>query len=209
MRAAPNRAGSTCAPGSCTRDGGGGGVAGGGWHARPLEPTRRRGVATPTARPSPVAAWRERQRPTAGPRARMRGLSAALLALFGAGVADAQRRHCAEPRYRWSAKVDTALAAGAPVATLVTAVLATWPPPDLTPRDRCAARRERELTLRGVTGWVRRVDKYKDDGDWHIELTERQDSPPDSCIVVEIPSPPFGAGVPAAPRPPASRPRPP
>jgi hypothetical protein len=123
----------------------------------------------------------------------MRGLSAALLALFGAGVADAQRRHCAEPRYRWSAKVDTALAAGAPVATLVTAVLATWPPPDLTPRDRCAARRERELTLRGVTGWVRRVDKYKDDADWHIELTERQDSPPDSCIVVEIPSPRYGS----------------
>src|SRR5260370_41877267 len=155
MGAGRKRGGSTCAPGSCTRHGGGGGVAGGGRHARSLEPTRRRGVATPTARPSPVAAWRERQRPTAGPRARMRGLSAALLALFGAGVADAQRRHCAEPRYRWSAKVDTALAAGAPVATLVTAVLATCPPPHLTPRDPRPGRPGRQPPPRGVTGWVR------------------------------------------------------
>jgi hypothetical protein len=122
----------------------------------------------------------------------VRGLSVALLALLGAGVGSAQRRRCTEPHYRWSAKVDTTLAAATPVATTVTAVLTTWEPLDLSARDRCAARRERELTLYGVTGWVRRVDKYKDDGDWHIELTERQDSPPDSCILGEIPSPRYG-----------------
>ena len=38
-----------------------------------------------------------------------------------------------------------------------------------------------------------RVDRFKDDGDWHIELTERADSPSDSCIVVEIPAPRYGA----------------
>lgn len=122
----------------------------------------------------------------------MRGLSVALLALLGAGVGTAQRRRCTEPHYRWSMKVDTTLVAATPVASTVTAVLTTWPPPPLTARNRCAARRERELTVYGVTGWVRRVDKYKDDGDWHLELTERQDSPPDSCLVAEIPSSRYG-----------------
>jgi len=104
----------------------------------------------------------------------------------------AQRRRCTEPHYRWSAKVDTALVAATLVATTVTAVLTTWEPPDLTARDRCGARRERELTVYAISGWVRRVDKSKDDGDWHIELTERRDSPPDSCILSEIPLSRYG-----------------
>jgi len=51
----------------------------------------------------------------------------------------------------------------------------------------------RELGVYSVTGWVRRADKFKDDGDWHVELTERADSPSDSCIVVEIPAPKYSA----------------
>jgi hypothetical protein len=116
----------------------------------------------------------------------------ALLALLGAGVDTAQRRRCTEPHYRWSAKVDTTLIAATPVASTVTAVLTSWAPRPVTARDRCAARGDRELTVYGVTGLVRRVDKYKDDGDWHIELTERQDSPPDSCILSEIPAARYG-----------------
>ena len=50
---------------------------------------------------------------------------------------------------------------------------------------------EREREVYGISAWVRRVDKHKDDGDWHIELTERSDSPSDSCIVVEIPAPQY------------------
>jgi len=123
----------------------------------------------------------------------MRGLSLALVALLGAGVSTAQHRRCTEPHYRWSAKIDTALVAGTPVATTVTAVLTTWPLPDLTARNRCAPRRDRELTVYEVTAWVRRVDKDKDDADWHIELTERPDSPPDSCLLAEIPAPGYGS----------------
>ncbi len=95
---------------------------------------------------------------------------------------------CREPHYRWTQKTDTALADLAPQTTSVSAILATWAPPQLGPRDRCALRSERELGTYSVTAWVRRADKFKDDGDWHVELTERADSPPDSCVVVEIPA---------------------
>jgi len=110
------------------------------------------------------------------------------LCCLAAGASlDAQA--CREPHYRWTQKTDTALAGVAPVATSVSAMLADWAPPNLGAKDRCARRSERELLTYSVTAWVRRVDKVKDDGDWHIELTERVDSPADSCIVVEIPPP--------------------
>jgi hypothetical protein len=109
-----------------------------------------------------------------------------------ATAAPAAAQRCAEPHYRWTEKVDTLLARPDPVPTTITAILTGWAPPDLTARDDCADRGGRERTVYAVAGWVRRVDKRKDDGDWHIELTERADSPPDSCIVVEIPSPRYG-----------------
>jgi hypothetical protein len=105
----------------------------------------------------------------------------------------AQAASCREPHYRWTQKVDTALAELPPLDGSVAAILATWAPPNLGPRDRCAPRADRELHTYRVTGWVRRVDKFKDDGDWHIELTERADSPPDSCVVVEIPARKYSA----------------
>jgi len=120
--------------------------------------------------------------------------AAALVALGLAGLlagAPLEAQACREPHYRWTQKTDTALADLAPQATSVSAILATWAPPDLGPRDRCALRSERERGTYSVTAWVRRVDKFKDDGDWHIELTERADSPADSCIVVEIPAPKY------------------
>ena len=113
--------------------------------------------------------------------------------LAGAPGAPVGAQACREPRYRWTQKTDTALADLAPQATSVSAILATWAPPDLGPRDRCAPRSQRELGVYGVTAWVRRVDKFKDDGDWHVELTERADSPADSCIVVEIPARKYSA----------------
>lgn len=99
---------------------------------------------------------------------------------------------CREPHYRWTQKTDTALAELPPQPTSVAAILATWAPPNLGRRDRCVPRLSRELHTYHVTAWVQRVDKFKDDGDWHVELTERADSPPDSCIVVEIPARKYG-----------------
>jgi len=99
---------------------------------------------------------------------------------------------CREPHYRWTQKTDTTLAEVVPQPTSVAVILATWAPPHLGPRDRCAPRSDRELETYSVTAWVRRVDRFKDDGDWHVELTERADSPSDSCIVVEIPAPRYG-----------------
>ncbi len=109
------------------------------------------------------------------------------LALFSLELPK-QAQMCREPHYRWTQKVDTTLAEPPPLDGSVAAILATWAPPNLGPRDRCAPRVDRELHTYRVTGWVRRVDRFKDDGDWHIELTERADSPSDSCVVVEIPA---------------------
>jgi len=96
---------------------------------------------------------------------------------------------CGEPHYRWTQKVDTSGVAVPPEPTSVSAMLATWAPPLLGSRDDCAPRADRELRTYSLLAWVRRVDKYKDDDDWHLELTDRADSPVDSCIVAEIPHP--------------------
>ena len=68
-------------------------------------------------------------------------------------------------------------------------MLHTWTLPIFTGEDafRCAPRDGHELKSYSLLGWVRRVKTGQDDGDWHIELTSRRDSPVDSCIVVEIP----------------------
>ena len=118
---------------------------------------------------------------------RAAALAALVLASLPAAPLAAQA--CREPHYRWSQKTDTSLAALRPQSVSISAILATWAPPNLTRRDACAPRVSRERQVYGLVGWVRRVDKTKDDGDWHIELTERADSPVDSCIVVEIPAP--------------------
>lgn len=96
---------------------------------------------------------------------------------------------CREPHYRWTQKIDTSGIAVPPQSTSVAAMLATWAPPLLGSRDACAPRDDRELQTYSLVAWVRRVDKYKDDDDWHLELTDRADSPVDSCIVAEIPHP--------------------
>ena len=111
----------------------------------------------------------------------------ALAGVLPTGPRGAQR--CRQPHYRWAQKIDTSLATLAPQPASAVAILGTWEPPHLGAQDRCAPRAGPELQVYRLTGWVRRVDKVKEDGDWHIELTERADSPVDSCIVVEIPAP--------------------
>ena len=100
---------------------------------------------------------------------------------------------CREPHYRWTQKIDTSLANLPPDSASVAAILGSWAPPDIASRDRCTPRADRELRVYVVTGWVRRLEKVKEDGDWHIELTDHADSRADSCVVVEIPAPRYGA----------------
>src|SRR5438874_11821597 len=66
-------------------------------------------------------------------------------------------------------------------------------PRAVTARDWCVPRAGRELVVYEVRGWVRRLETSKDDGDWHIELTDRPDGPADSCIVAEIPQGKLGS----------------
>src|SRR5439155_17276410 len=120
-------------------------------------------------------------------------LVALVLAGLHARAAPLAAQQCREPHYRWTQKVDTSLAALALDPASVAAILASWAPPSIASRDRCARRADRELRVYLLTGWVRRVEKVKDDGDWHIELTQRADSPADSCVVVEIPAPKYSA----------------
>jgi hypothetical protein len=96
---------------------------------------------------------------------------------------------CPEQHYRWSEKIDGSLASVTPARTYVTTILKSWAPLELTraAKYKCWDRAGRELKVYSLTGWLRRVRTGESDGDWHIELTSRQDSPVDSCIVLEIP----------------------
>jgi hypothetical protein len=63
-----------------------------------------------------------------------------------------------------------------------------WPGPDYW----CAERVGRERVVYSLEGWLRDADTTKDDGDWHLELTQGPDDPRGQCIVVEIPAPRWG-----------------
>src|SRR5437870_2693734 len=101
-------------------------------------------------------------------------------------------QRCAEPHYRWSEKVDTALATRPATPTLISEILAAWAPPSLTSNDACAPRAGREDSVFVVTGWVRRMRLHESDGDWHIEVTEAATTPVTSCIIAEIPAEAYG-----------------
>jgi len=105
----------------------------------------------------------------------------------------AEAQTCTDAHYRWAAKTAESLASVTPTRTSITTMLRSWRLPDLTGQAqyKCAARAGKELKTYSVLGWVRRVKTGEEDGDWHVELTSRRDSPVDSCIVVEIPP---GAG---------------
>src|SRR2546426_9879028 len=101
-------------------------------------------------------------------------------------------QRCAEPHYRWSEKVDTALATRPATPALISEILTAWAPPSLTSNDACAPRGGREDSLVVVTGWVRRMRLHERDGDWHIELTDAATTPVTSCIIAEIPAETYG-----------------
>src|SRR5712691_768590 len=101
-------------------------------------------------------------------------------------------QQCAEPHYRWSEKVDTALDNRPATPALISEALTAWAPRSLTSKDPCARRAGREDSVVVVTGWVRRMRLHESDGDWHIELTEAATTPVTSCIIAEIPAEAYG-----------------
>jgi len=101
-------------------------------------------------------------------------------------------QRCAQPHYRWSEKVDTALENRPATPALISQMLTGWAPRSLTSRDACAPRAGREDTVVVVTGWARRLRLHESDGDWHIELTEAATTPVTSCIIAEIPAETYG-----------------
>lgn len=111
-------------------------------------------------------------------------------ALLVARTAAAQ---CPDPHYRWTEKTRESLASLTPVKRSIGTILG-WATLEFTGEDRykCAPRKGHELQVYSVLGWVRRVKTQETDGDWHIELTARQDSDTGSCIVAEIPPPELG-----------------
>src|SRR2546428_13349377 len=122
----------------------------------------------------------------------LRDLAPALVALGLAGLSAAAplgAQECREPHIRSKQKTDTALADVAPQPTSVAVILATWAPPHLGPRDRCAPRSDHELETYSVTAWVRRGGRVQDDGDWRIERTRPARRPFESFILVESPAP--------------------
>lgn len=89
-------------------------------------------------------------------------------------------------------KLDGSLRDQSPTVVDVSGVLA-WKPRNILRAEKEAPRAESELKVYEVTGWVRRIKKHEDDGDWHIELTENDDDAVRTCIIVEIPSDDHGA----------------
>ena len=121
-----------------------------------------------------------------------RSLLAVMLAIVGRPAA---AQTCTDPHYRWTVKTAESLASVTPTRTSVTTMITSWSLPEFTGQAiyKCAPRAGKELKTYSVLGWVRRVKTGEADGDWHIELTSRSDSPTDSCIVVEIPPAELGA----------------
>ncbi|HKI95177.1 MAG TPA: hypothetical protein VJ992_07785 [Gemmatimonadales bacterium] len=115
----------------------------------------------------------------------------ALLVVFGAMVCapSPAAAQCDVPHYRWAQKTEESLASTAARRTNITSILRQWSLLEFTRADvyKCAERVGNERHVYSVLGWVRRVLRDEDDGDWHIEVTVRADTPIDSCMVVEIP----------------------
>ena len=100
---------------------------------------------------------------------------------------------CTPAHYRWDQKTDTSLVHAASTSVDVSDMLA-WAPRSITRKDKCAARVGREKKVYEVTAWVRRIRLHETDGDWHVEITEEEDSPvAANCVIVEIPDPQYGA----------------
>ncbi|HMG73907.1 MAG TPA: SH3 domain-containing protein [Pyrinomonadaceae bacterium] len=91
--------------------------------------------------------------------------------------------------YRWSAKITTSGFTQTPTKPSVSAAL-NWTPLPFAGHDLlswCEARSGREMKPFSVQGWVRRTRTEANDGDVHVEITQKANDPVTDCLVVEIP----------------------
>lgn len=91
--------------------------------------------------------------------------------------------------YRWSAKIATSGFDQTPGKPSVNAAL-NWAPLPFSGHallSWCEARSGRETKTFSVLGWVRRTRK-EDDGDVHVEITQKANDAVEDCFVVEIPA---------------------
>lgn len=120
---------------------------------------------------------------------RTASLAIALLAGASVILPPSAAAQCDVPHYRWAQKTEESLASTVARHTNITSILTHWSLPDITGANvyKCAERVGNERHVYSVLGWIRRVKRNEDDGDWHIEVTVRANTPVDSCMVVEIP----------------------
>lgn len=121
----------------------------------------------------------------------LRGAPFAILAVVPAALCapSPAAAQCDAPHYRWAQKTDDSLASTVARRTNITSILTRWSLPDITGADvyKCAERVGNERHVYSVLGWIQRVKRNESDGDWHIEVTVRANTPVDSCMVAEIP----------------------
>jgi hypothetical protein len=94
-----------------------------------------------------------------------------------------------ERHYRWKAKIATSGFTQTPTKPSVNAAL-NWPPLSFSGHDLlswCEARSGRDFKPFSVLGWVRRTRKEDNDGDVHVEITQKANDDVKDCLVVEIP----------------------
>lgn len=116
-------------------------------------------------------------------------LGVALLAGAASILPPSAAAQCDAPHYRWAQKTDDSLASTVARRTNITSILRQWSLLEFTgqAKYKCAPRAGNERNVYSLLGWVRRVRRHESDGDWHIEVTVRANTPVDSCVVVEIP----------------------
>jgi hypothetical protein len=124
----------------------------------------------------------------------IRNASLGLAVAAALAAAPLRAQTCTAPHYRWTEKTEESLASLTPTRTYVSTMLRSWGLLELTGQAiyKCSDRQGRELRGYSLVGWLRRVKKAEADGDWHVEVTARQGSPTDSCIVAEIPPIEYG-----------------
>jgi hypothetical protein len=122
----------------------------------------------------------------------------------GTGTTSGSSRTCdngtPQPFYRWNVKVGTAEHA-TQKPTTVAQMHTQWAIPDGIDHSTasfCAPPAPDEGGTFVLIGYVSRIMKKENDLDWHVEVVAQSGNAKETCVVVEIPDPQYGARFQAA-----------